>query len=416
MTSYMVSLSSSETSDSLNGNNSICSTKLRQDEALTPLGVRDITLDSLKPHPALFSGGPRLRTRNLTDSVSVMDPSLGDSTPVNQSFPAVRRLKKGSKSSLLSRKNSDEIGESLGLLSASKSQRLRCALTNALNTATDTTGNASFSHIPTQSGMLSTSSHNRLNSLNSSSAPRIKKSGSFGNRPTGLRRDIHSSAPTLNRTIPSSSVSTGNLSTASSSSANSFTLKGNAFMQVAQRSNGKTIKTVLGELQEVCKSKEGGQDSSDASEDTSVPAPMQAMALLSQWSAADAYSKVVITKYNGVATIVNAMKKFHDNADIQVYGCCILSNLPDKAQIHEKGGVTQIIQAMQDYPASIGVQSQGLDALKKQGSLLTKESPELLSSIFAVLDLSKDVFLTQAGKEGRAYLLQFLETCQISHP
>lgn len=229
-------------------------------------------------------------------------------------------------------------------------------------------------------------------------------------------RQKKSSTSTLTRNIVGAS-STGNISSISScnSSSCSLVLKGNAAMQVIQRSNGKTVKSVIAELKGICEEHPDSDSSSSSSHSQSSPQhpPLQAMALLAQWASVDVYYKVVITKDQGIPTIVSVMTKFQNSADIQMYGCLALGHLSDKQQIQKFGGVEAILAAMRAHPDSIGVQSEALYALKQQGALLAKSPRNLLSELHPLLSRSKEIYLTRSGEEGKKFVLKVLEAYQI---
>lgn len=179
-------------------------------------------------------------------------------------------------------------------------------------------------------------------------------------------------------------------------------LKGNAVMQVAvaQRSNGGTVKSCIAELQRI---------TAVAPEEP----PLDQIFMLAQWASVDAYYKVVISKYQGIPAIIQAMDTFPMSADLQACGCSALKSLSNKSHIHTNGGVSALLNALRNHPASIVVQSEALDALKQQGPMLSQESPDTLRQLIPLLRHAKDMYLTQRGKEGVLFLFQYLATYRI---
>jgi hypothetical protein len=134
------------------------------------------------------------------------------------------------------------------------------------------------------------------------------------------------------------------------------------------------------------------------------------MALLSQWSSVDAYYVVVISKYQGIPTILNIMKLYPEVEDVQVYGLITLIQMNNQAQIQQCGGVQVCLQAMQRHQSTIEVVSEGFGLLKRQAALLVQEPrDQLLSPLKSLVAAAKSMYLTQTGKEGLAFCEQFLE-------
>jgi hypothetical protein len=213
-------------------------------------------------------------------------------------------------------------------------------------------------------------------------------------------------------------------------------------MQVAQRSNGSTVKSVIALLKDIIDDAEQDASSSDLDDDddddddlseglkvdeiedslrvdglqpsSSLPeAPVQEMALLSQWASVDAYYRVVIAKYQGIPTTIKIMNLYRENLDIQVYCLLTLSQLPNKKQVHEQGGVQACIQSMQRYPSHIEIQSQAFEMLKTQAVALILEPHDCLRPLHGLAQSVQDMYLTQKGREGVTFVKQFLETYRI---
>jgi hypothetical protein len=93
---------------------------------------------------------------------------------------------------------------------------------------------------------------------------------------------------------------------------------------------------------------------------------------------------VVISKYQGIPTIVLAMTTFPDNADVQSFCCSTLKSLTNKLLIHQASGVPAILKAMTNHPSSIVVQFEALEALRFQAPLLPQEPLEVLQPLAAL--------------------------------
>jgi hypothetical protein len=219
--------------------------------------------------------------------------------------------------------------------------------------------------------------------------------------PSLLRRHIrHASSGTFSNASTNSSGSTSN-----HNQNNAF--RGNAVMQVAQRSNGSTVKSVIADLQRICE-----ECNATSNNTTVVEAPLHEVEMLSQWASVDAYYKVVISKYQGIPTIVLAMTTFPDDADVQTFCCSTLKSLTNKLLIHQADGVPAILQAMTNHPSSIVVQSEALEALRFQAPLLPQEPPEVLQPLVALLEHAQEMYLTQMGTASAQFLSRFLATIQ----
>ncbi len=194
--------------------------------------------------------------------------------------------------------------------------------------------------------------------------------------------------------------------------------RGNVAMQVAQRSNGSTVKSVIAGLKaivaNICDDESDLEEKPLSSILGRPPTPHQEMALLSQWASVDAYYKVVISKYQGIPTIIKIMEHYAEDPDIQVYGMMTLSQLTNKQQIHECGGVEACIDSLLRFPSNIEIQSQGFGMLKSQAMVLTQEPHDRLRPLVGLLELAKDMYLTQTGRDGVVFVQRFLETYAIN--
>lgn len=245
--------------------------------------------------------------------------------------------------------------------------------------------------------------------------------------------NAHASAPSLflqqqqqPRLKPSTSGDNVSVESVNSQgSTNSVNFKGNEAMQVVQRSNGSTVKSVIARLKDIVNhhhhttastDQDSDLDGSISSNNSDLPTPPhQEMAMLSQWASVDAYYKVVISKYQGIPTIVKIMKLYADDPDIQVYGMTTLTHLGNKQQIHESDGVDTCIKALIRFSSNIEVQSHGFIMLKSQAMLLTQEPHDRLRPLVGLLESTKTMFLTHAGREGTVFIQRFLETYSITH-
>ena len=222
----------------------------------------------------------------------------------------------------------------------------------------------------------------------------LKKSSSGDSLP-GLSHRIRS-APALAGGMRrgrkyGSNDSLASVASSRSSASNTSQMSGrkNAMVQMAQRSNAASVKTVINELRGICAMKQEeqaktkdtdgenndaevvGGDKNDENDLLSPPEvstnealepPLQECAMLAQWSV-DAYYKVVISKYNGIDAIVLAMDLYPQVADIQAYGCTVLKNMSNKMLVHQSRGTAAIFSAMKHHPTSIHVQSEACEAL-----------------------------------------------------
>jgi hypothetical protein len=194
--------------------------------------------------------------------------------------------------------------------------------------------------------------------------------------------------------------SSGNLSDSSSHS--NASCKANAVMQIAQRSNASSVKTVISELQRQC-----DEHTAQPDEQIEIEQPLQECAMLAQWSV-DAYYKVVISKYQGIQAVVNAMRTFPDHADLQALCCCVLKNLTSKVSIQQAGGTAACIQAMRLHPHSVPVQSEAIQALRFQAPHIIQEGASVdMEALIQLLEHAKQMYLTVPAKEGVLILLDF---------
>ena len=136
--------------------------------------------------------------------------------------------------------------------------------------------------------------------------------------------------------------------------------------------------------------------------------PVVQCSMLAQWALADAYYKVVITKYRGIPIIIRTMKAFPDDEDIQGTCCSLLTSLTNKVQVFQEGGVNALLNAMKYHPSSIVVQSvalEGLFALMPLIMHLQENDYELISNVEKAAKCAQDMYLTEAGTEAMQQLL-----------
>jgi hypothetical protein len=188
----------------------------------------------------------------------------------------------------------------------------------------------------------------------------------------------------------------------------------NVVMQLAQRSNGRAIKAVLSKLREMTAPDESTTSEVGVTLSVDLPRPpSDDMLLLAQCASADTYYEVIITKYHGIPTIIKIMDMYQDHLDIQVSALSILAHLPDKESIHQHGGVPACIRTLDIFSNSIEVLSSGFHMLKMQASVLSKEPPDFLRSLCAIVESARQMYLTKVGKDGLIYVERFLNTYQI---
>ena len=178
-------------------------------------------------------------------------------------------------------------------------------------------------------------------------------------------------------------------------------------IQIVQRSDSKAVKNTIAKIEYVCQQAHAPPPSiplqiysqAPASPAASpngfiVQAPETECAMLAQW-ATDAYYKVVISKYNGIPAICDAMELFSNHVNLQASCCTALGRLTiaqSPNQMHPQhitnptapsapGGdpsinqriVSLIIRAMKTHPQSILVQSAACEALRNQSLLILKQ-------------------------------------------
>jgi hypothetical protein len=282
--------------------------------------------------------------------------------------------------------------------------------------------------------MQNNNNNNNNNSISSSSSMssnspvNLRKNRTFGSF-SSMKMKTASSGNFSN--CSSSSSSTRDFLNGSAGSSANFTWNSSAVVQVAQRSNGATVKSVIAELDQAISDAVHniGEETNDATTQTHIP--LQLCSMLAQWARVDAYYKVVITKYNGVPVIVRAMKTFPKSEDLQALCCSTLSSLTNKLKIYQEGGVHVILEALKMHPNCISVQSSALEALSGVMPLITRHVPcrsktasaidcveheasdddkqELLREIQTVVTKSKDMYLTENGVNAANDILAFLE-------
>ena len=219
-----------------------------------------------------------------------------------------------------------------------------------------------------------------------------KSSGGRLPSAAGLRRH-------LNRT------SSGNLSVSSNSSS-SLNWSGSAVIQVAQRSNGASVKAVIAELQKHCEAATEGS-SNYVSAEGPAHVPLEECGMLALW-AVDAYYKVLISKYGGIEATVTAMKTFPEDAELQAYCCTTLKHMSNKVSVQQAGGVHALGMAMKCHPKSIHVQSEACEALKSQDALLSQEPTHILEELLLLVSHAKEMYLTQAGRTSAEFLSDYI--------
>ena len=228
------------------------------------------------------------------------------------------------------------------------------------------------------------------------------------NSTSNMARRI-ASAPALRRNLKSSGSMNSLASTASTASNCSGVggRKNFSMVQIAQRSNGASVKAAIAEVQRVCnlaqeqhqQSKEFSikqkqQDTAFEDDDELVPPgeaeecsgappatfqdgevqpPLQECAMLAQWSV-DAYYKVLISKYKGIPAIVNALNTFASCADVQAYGCSALKNMGNKLSVQEAGATPAALAALRNHPTSIHVQSECCELLQNQAPVILQDA------------------------------------------
>ena len=160
-------------------------------------------------------------------------------------------------------------------------------------------------------------------------------------------------------------------------------------LAIAHRSiSSKAVKQMLTDLNEMCATATELDEleeveGTSAAWDDKVESRCSALAQL----VGDVYYKVVISKNNGVAIICNVMRFYPHNPAIQVSCCTILQSLVSSLEessgspsssshqaqiaIHEAGGTSLLIQALQNHPTLAHVQSAACNVLCEMSLTLT---------------------------------------------
>ena len=177
-----------------------------------------------------------------------------------------------------------------------------------------------------------------------------------------------------------------------------------SFVQIAQRSSSKTVKTCIDNIDQLCQ-----QHTSEPSR--TVESPETDCAMLAQWST-DAYYKVVISKYHGISALCQAMRLFPCDANLQVSCCTALAQLAASQQdaIQSAGGVSLIILAMRNHPQSIQVQSVACESLRNLSlSILNQvqQAPKQ-TDLIQLLERAKTMYMTPQGHNSVTHLLTIL--------
>jgi len=206
--------------------------------------------------------------------------------------------------------------------------------------------------------------------------------------------------------------------------------RGNAVMQIAQRSNGADVKAVISDLFTVLRERRQAvscEQNSEASADFASSAlcekvdddaefsshtieVLDALAMLAQWACADVYYKILITKYKGIDAVVEAMESFSEIPYIQMYGCQVLANLSNKMLISQCGGVPAAVTALEKHGSTmLAVRSDIWVLIQLQLPLLAQELPETLSRLGNLLNSQnkEPKSLSNAGKEAVKMLTQW---------
>jgi hypothetical protein len=183
-----------------------------------------------------------------------------------------------------------------------------------------------------------------------------------------------------------------------------------SFVQIAQRSSSKTVKTCIDNIEQLCQ-----QQTSESSR--TIESPEVECAMLSQW-ATDAYYKVVISKYHGISALCQAMRVFPGGANLQVSCCIALAELAASQQdaIQTSGGVSLIILAMRNHPQSIQVQSAACESLRNLSvSILNQvqQAPKQ-TDLIQLLERAKTMYMTPQGRNSVTHLLTILNDSKNS--
>ena len=220
----------------------------------------------------------------------------------------------------------------------------------------------------------------------------MSRNASFGGSHLRLGQNRSCSVPTINDSTPS------------------MNWNGSGVMQMAQRSNGATVKAVIASLKRRCEA--AAEEPASSGADTTTDdrkVPIEECSMLKLWSV-DAYYKVLISKYGGLVAIVTAMKAFPNEEELQVSCCCSLKHMSNKLAVHQAGGTTALVDAMSNHPQSIQVQSEACEGLKNQAPLLAKEPVDALRKILPLLQHAEQMYLTETGRTSAVFLRNLLST------
>jgi len=167
----------------------------------------------------------------------------------------------------------------------------------------------------------------------------------------------------LHNLILTSSISR-NINSASDSQflANRSSLSNNqnsAFLSQEAQSQ-QTVHTIVPEIVQRCIVAQNTQTV------TMIRPPEEECYLLAQWASVDSYNKAVICSMGGVEAVIQAMQTFPTSIGLQECGCLVLGNLSQHQHlVWRAGGVQQIIRAAQHHPTSVAVQSAVCEALQR---------------------------------------------------
>jgi len=130
----------------------------------------------------------------------------------------------------------------------------------------------------------------------------------------------------------------------------------------------------------------------------------------------DDYYRVVVTDMGGTSAILNVMRIFLHDENIQAWCCIAIGNLCNKSHnnqvsVMNLNGLTHIITAMRNSPVSVLVQNASVDALAKATSLnevsvqALKDTPDFESLLLEV----PDKILSVTAKMNKETLLERLQ-------
>jgi hypothetical protein len=278
--------------------------------------------------------------------------------------------------------------------------------------------NASFSTTPRTNGSTTAERTTRLRSTLDMPGQRVTRTRTSS--PTTTRQSLKSWGSLESVTHVQRPGWDSNTSLESQGSGESFGnhTKSSVVVQLAQRSNGGSVKAVLSKLQGLTAGRESpapdrNQGTANMLVDLTLPPPSQDLALLAHCAGVDEYYQVIISKYNGIPTIIKMMDMYSQHLDIQMHGLTALACLTDKASIHLHGGVRVCVRAMIAFSDDMELQSAGFHMLKMQASALAKEGHDVLRSLRTVLERVRQKYLTQHGKDGFVFVERFLDTYHV---